>query len=290
MITFITGIPGAGKTSHMVYLLVQKMIEDGLDDWRACKKEIGALNAGGFKNLEPPPQHHVCYSDFSCQFNRRFKSYFIDGFEIGLENPFFTTTFIPPYASIFLDEAQRYYDSRMSKYLREEVYQWYQLHRHNDYNIYMACQRLGNIDVNIRALGERFLVMEGIETKENSWGQITKIKWSMREFHSCDTAEAYMLARERNENKDLGEKKEIETELDIFDYYDSKSKKPVFYAGKTNRPFDYYMEEGYVFTLESFVNFNNEHYFTAPQGYWKNAEYDKMILKKKGLLYENYRI
>ncbi len=284
MITIISGVPGAGKTALLTYLLVMRMMEDGFNDWRNCKRELTALNDGGFNNLEPPPQRHMCFSDYKVKLNRRFESYYIDGFQIGMPNPFFETVFIPPYSTIFLDEAQRYYNSRMSKYLREEVYQWYQFHRHNDYNVYMACQRLANIDVNIRGIAERFIVIDDIDIKENSWGMVTKITWTVRIFHSCDTAESYMLAKERNENKDIGEVKQFTTDLCIFDYYDSKGMKPAFYSGNENRPFDYYTDDGYQFTLESFVKFNNTHFYVAPKGYWKNAKHDEEILKERGLI------
>lgn len=284
MITIITGVPGAGKTSYLCYLLVQRMVENGLEDYYNSTREINELNDGGFKQLSPPPFKHLCYSDFKVKVNSRFESYYIDGFQIGMPNPFFETAFIPPYSIIYLDEAQRYYNSRMSKYLREEVYMFYQFHRHNHYNIFMACQRLGNIDINIRGIAERILVIDKIDLKENDWGMVTKITWTIREFNSCDTAESYMLARERKDNVDLGKVFTETTDLCIFDYYDSHSMKPAFYEFNYNRPFDYYTEEGYQFTLESFAEFNSRHYYTAPKGYWKNAEYDKEVLKNLGAL------
>ena len=284
MITIISGLPGAGKSAMLTYFLVMQMTQNGLTDWRKCNKELQVLREGGFKNLEPPAQKHLCFSDYKVRFNGRFQSYYIDGFQIGMPNPFFKTSFIPPYSTIYLDEAQRYYDSRMSKYLREEVYRWYQLHRHNDYNIFMACQRLGNIDLNIRGIAERFIVIDDIIVKENSWGMVTNITWKFRIFHSPDTAESYMLAKERNENKDFGEVSEISTDLCIFDYYDSKSCKPAFYNERYNQSFDYFTDDGYQFTLESFVEYNNTHFFTAPVGYLKNAKYDEQILKNLGAI------
>lgn len=283
MITIISGNPGAGKTCLLTYFLVQKLLNDGVDDWRKCNRELSTMRNGGFKMLEPPTQRHLLFSDYTVKFGRRFQSYYIDGFQIGMPNPFFKTIFIPPYSTIYLDEAQRYYDSRMSKYLREEVYRWYQLHRHNDYNIYMACQRLGNIDLNIRGIAERFIIIDNIDIKKNSWGLVTKITWKIRTFHSCDTAESYMLAKERNEDKNFGEVSEISTDLCIFDYYDSKSCKPAFYDMRYNQAFDYYTDEGYEFTVNSFIEYNNAHYFSAPQGFLKNAKYDEQILKQLGV-------
>ena len=282
MITIISGNPGAGKTALLTHFLVERMLNEGFDDWLSCKKELMKLKKGGLEKLEPPPQRHLCFSDYKVKFNRKIESYYIDGFQIGLPNPFFKTVFIPPYSTIYLDEAQRYYDSRMSKFLREEVYHWYQLHRHNDYNIIMACQRLGNIDLNIRGIAENFIIIDDIIVKENKYGMVTHITWKIRQFHSCEVAEAYLLACEKKTISSLGEVKEISTDLNVFDYYNSKGCKPAFYAGQYYKAFDYFTEEGYQFTLDSFRQYNNIHYFTAPQGFWKNPKFDDKILSSLG--------
>lgn len=284
MLTILTGLPGIGKTALMSYFMVKQMTENGFNDCRNCGTELSLLKKGGFDLLELPKQRHLCFSDYKVKFNNRFESHYIDGFQIGMPNPFFKTAFIPPYSTIYLDEAQRYYDSRMSKYLREEVYRWYQLHRHNDYNVYMTCQRLGNIDINIRSIAEKFIVIDKIIISKNSWGMIKDITWKIRTFYSCDTAESYMLARERSENKDIGEISEISTKFNVFDWYNSKGCKPAFFEMKYNQPFDYYLEEGYQFTLNSFIEFNNTHFFTCPKGYLKNAKYDEEILKQIGAI------
>ena len=282
MITIITGVPGAGKTWKLVCCFVEQVLKHGFEDWQNCKREIKMLSAGGFEQLEPPPQKHCCYADFNIHIGKRIQNYYINGFNLGMPNPFFPTIFIPPYSTIFLDEAQKYYDSRMSKYIRPEVYQWFQLHRHNHYNIYMACQRLGNIDLNIRALAEQIIVMESLEFKKDKYGRIFNFNATARLFSSSDTAESYMLSKERNEFKDVGTKIEFKENLPIFNFYDSYGQKPAFYDCNYNRPFDYYTEDGYQFTLESFKEFNDVHYHVAPQGYYKNTEYDKKVLESLG--------
>ena len=283
MLTLIGGVPGAGKTALLTSTLINYILNHGFEDYLNLKRELVIMQKGGFSNLDLPPQKHLCFADYSVQINRRLQAYFVDGYKLGLENPFFETQYIPPYSTIFLDEAQKYFDSRMSKYIREEVYRWFQLHRHNDYNIFMTCQRLGNIDLNIRGIAERFWIVDKIDIKENKYGNIEKIKWIIREFYSCDCAESYMLSKEKSEVSNLGKEIIVETDLPVFDYYDSKGCRPAFYNGKYNKGFDYYTEDGYQFTLESFVEFNNKHYFVAPHGYYKNPENDKKILKSLGV-------
>lgn len=279
MIIIIVGKPGAGKTVFTANLVSQKIV-NSKEDYFNLKREIKALKQGGFNYLDLPPQKHLVYTDFKFKINRKIESYYIDGFKIGLPNPYFETTFIPPYSTIFLDEAQRYYDSRNSKSLRPEVYNWFQLHRQNHYNIYLVCQRLANIDVNIRALADKIIVIDDLKLKTNEFNIVSYFKWTTREFESPDIAEEYCLKKDREEVAKLG-KKVIETSnLPLFRYYDSFGNKPVFFNGKEYTPFDYKIEKKYNFSIESFINFNENHYFTAPKGYWKSAEYDKKINKK----------
>ena len=278
MITIICGKPRAGKTALETYMLVDKIINKSNEDYLNCKREINQLNAGGFPGLEVPPQRHICFADYRVKVNKRLQAYWVDGFQIGMPNPYFETMLFPPYSTIFLDEAQRYYDSRMSKYLRQEVYNWYQLHGQNHYNIFMVCQRLANIDLNIRALAEKIIIIESCEVKKNEYGMIEKIIWVTREFSSTETAESYQLACEKSEISKLGKEVVVKTDLPVFNFYDSFGCKPAFYNGNYTKGFDYFTENGYAFTLESFVEYNNTHYFTAPKGYWKNAEQDKKIL------------
>lgn len=278
MIIFICGIPGAGKTAKLTHFLVDRILNDGYSDYLKFKKESRKLEAGGFSEIELPPQHHLCYADYEVSVSKKQKAYYVDGFMIGLPNPFFKTISLPPYSTIFLDEAQRYYDSRMSRYIREEVYQWYQFHRHNDYTVFMACQRLTNIDVNIRSIGQRFICIDEIDVKEDNFGVVCKITWLGREFSSCECAEEYLMAKEKNIEKNIGKPFKSVCDFNIFNCYNSKSCKPFFYTGKYDRPYDYYSDSGYEFTLDSFVEFNNKHFYCAPQGYYKNADFDKKIL------------
>lgn len=281
MITIIVGKPGAGKTVYAANIIANK-ITNSAEDYLSLKREIKQLKAGGFNLLDLPPQKHLVYTDFKFKINKRLQSYYIDGFKIGLPNPYFETTFIPPYSTIFLDEAQRYYDSRNSKSLRPEVYNWFQLHRQNHFNIYLVCQRLANIDVNIRALADKIIVIDDLKLNADSYGIVRSFKWSTREFESPDTAEEYCTKKDRNEFANLGKKVIVKSNLPLFNFYDSFGNKPVFFNGKENTPFDYAVEKKYNLSVASFVEFNENHYFTAPKGYWKNATYDKKIGGENG--------
>lgn len=280
MITIICGEPGNGKTALMTYFAVQKMTEEGYDYWTSSCNRINELYTGGFNNLRYLPQFHTVYSDYVIKNEwLNVQSYYCDGFKVGLPNPFFDTMFFAPYSQIFLDEAQKYYDSRMSKYIRECVYRFYQLHRHNHLDIYMTCQRLGNIDLNIRDIARRIIYVEKLDITKDDFGRIIKLQWHTVEFSCLKYAEAYL----DNNNKSVEfDKKTYEYEGNIFDYYGSYSNEPVFYDGNYERNYDSRLEDNYGVSVEDFSKFNAEHMYYAPKGYWKNDKEDKNILKERG--------
>lgn len=279
MITIIVGKPGAGKTLFATNLVANKMLDSSEDLW-SYRHELKRLNAGGFTSLDMPPQRHLCYTDYSVKINKRLESYSVDGFKIGLPNPYFDTQFIAPYSTIVLDEAQRYFDSRNSKLLRPEVYNWFQLHRQNNYNIILVCQRLANIDVNIRALAERIIVIDELKMKEDKYGRIYSFTWKYKEFESSGVAEDYSEKKDNVEYAKFGKTIIEKSDLPLFEFYSSYSNKPAFYNGNEYKNFDFDIEARYMTSVESFADYNSLHSFTAPQGYWKSAEWDKKINKK----------
>lgn len=278
-ITIIVGKPGAGKTLFATNIISNKMLDSSEDLW-CYKYELKRLQNGGFSYLEMPPQRHLCYADYCVKVNKRLEAYSIDGYKIGLPNPYFITQFIAPYSTIVLDEAQRYFDSRNSKLLRPEVYNFFQLHRQNHYNIILVCQRLANIDVNIRDLAEKIIVINDLSMKEDKYGRIYNFKWKIKEFESPEVAKDYCEKKDNEEYARLGKDLIITSDLPLFDFYSSYSNKPAFYNGNELKNFDFDIEERYITSVESFANYNSLHSFTAPQGYWKSAEYDKKINKK----------
>ena len=278
MITIIFGDPGDGKTALMTHFAYIRMVQEGYDYWWKSCQRIDLLKRGGFSRLEYLPQQHTVYADYVIKNGwGTDQSYYVNGFSIALPNPFFQTTFFAPYSQIFLDEAQKYYDSRMSKYLRECVYRFYQLHRHNHLDVFMTCQRLGNIDLNIRQISGRFILCKGCKTKEDEYGRIESVKIKYVEFDSMSDAEAYY---ENGKTNVKCEEKHLDIDYNVFELYDSYGNEPVFYDGNYNRKFDCYTEEGYVDTVESYMLYNKSHMYYAPVGYWKNEKRDAEILKK----------
>ena len=268
----IVGKPGAGKTLMLSYFQYLAML-DGVGAYKRACREINNLNMLGFNDVQQPPLRHLCYSDYDFKINRKYKSYYIDGYQLALPNPYFETKYLPVGSYIFLDEAQRYYDSRYSMSLRPEVYRWFQLHRHNDYTIYMTAQRLANIDINIRSIAEKIIVIDELKLKQNEYGLVKKISWKYHEFESCDTAESYCLNIDIGKKSNLGVQKKLSTNINVCQFYDTKSNKPVFYDvsySKNNKlDYNYEVNEGYDFSLDGVIDFNSKRKFSAPKGYYK---------------------
>lgn len=272
MMIAIIGKCGSGKTALLSDFQHNTMI-NGFKDYYGAKREIQHLRCVGYPDLELPPQKHLCFADYDFKINKKFSRYKVSGFEIGLQNEFFETKFFPTGSSIFLDEAQRYFDSRMSMYLRKEVYGFFQIHRHNDYKIYLTAQRLANLDINIRALCDKYIVIDKLDVKKDEFGRVIKITWETREFESSETAEKYQMAKESGANSDLGKAVTYSTDVNVFNFYDSHSNKFAFYdvsyTKNLKMKYEYFTETGYQFSMEGVTRFNNENYFVAPAGYLK---------------------
>lgn len=273
----IVGECGSGKTLLLSHFQYNDMTQ-GTQDYKVAKREIEYLQQVGYRNLKIPPQKHLCFSDYDFRATKKLCRYKISGYEIGLPNKHFKTAFFPVGSKIYLDEAQKYFDSRLSFFLREEVYRWFQLHRHNKYDVYLTAQRLANIDLNIRAIADKYIVIDDLDVKTDEYGRVVKITWKTRQFTSCETAELYQLSKERGEVSKLGKEVEISTDVNLFNCYDSYSNKPVFYDASHTKTltmdYDYFTEQGYEFTLKGIVEFNNKNYFVAPKGYLKKQKLD----------------
>lgn len=280
MITIIVGDPGTGKSLRLAYKLGSSML-NGFENYIKLKRELKKLKAdGGFSQLQLPPQKHLTYADFDLKVNKRLRSYWIDGYQIAMPNDYFDTILIPFYSTIGLDEGERYFDSRKTKELREEVYRFPQLHRHGDYDLYIVCPRIASIDVNIRSIAEKIEVMNGVEFKKDKYGRITSVKFDLMEFTSCDAAEKYQLEKDSKVTH-IGKHIIEKTDLPCWNWYSTKAFRPAFLKDRYNTSYSYAFHSTFKSNLEGFVQFNNTHSYFAPEGYLKNEKFDKKLKEAK---------
>ncbi len=221
MLTIISGVPGAGKSSLNAYFLYSTYREEGITLLKRCRAKIEELNKTRLHPLTLPAQPPI-YSDFKVKFPAGYKKwyepYFVNGYYMGLSNERLKTQFLPPYAKVFLGESQRYYNSRKSGSFPDFVSRFYEMHRHFGLDIYLDVQRVRLIDPNIRELCRRFIEVQGMEHTRDKLGRITRTVWHCREFGNWIDFEDYL-----NTGADTYKETTYSYDGNIFDCYDSFS-------------------------------------------------------------------
>lgn len=179
----IEGEPGSGKSSFLAAMAVQNMYGKAARVARKnCNKFINELNACGY-DLPHAPRHLV-YTDFTVTFKspdcgvRR--TWAVDGNKLGFETDKFKPQYIYPYSTIILDEAQQYFYSRDFSSFPKNVSRWFEKHRKFGLNIYLAAQRDGLIELNIRSLGGA-IYLYNVEFKRTLSGNV-KTVWQLERW------------------------------------------------------------------------------------------------------------
>ena len=267
MITLIFGRPGKGKTALMTALALEYMTGSAArQDVRACEAQIAELKAGGFDFTVPAD--HLVYSDYTIAARHgSVRSHYVNGFDLGLHDPNHFTRLFPPYSRFYLDEAQKYFNSRERNGIAGSVSRFYELHRHNHLEITLAVQRPKLIDLNVRELAERVIQIEEIHPKKDKGGRIVSITWQLRLFEKTVDACSFL---------DGGK---VESQIttytfpgNVFRHYNSLFHQPAFYNGSYGRDFEVALAESYPLNVDGVKQFNAEHSYSTPRGYFKGAK------------------
>lgn len=269
MIWILCGIPGAGKTSFLTYLAVRYMTSLAPERLEKLQNEVSMLNMQGF-NLTCPNDHLV-YTNYSVEAKVQWYvdtlSYDLDGFDFGLYDIEHDTKFIPPYSSLFFMEGQTYLDSRQSRKFRASVSRAYELHRHYDLDIFIDAQRESLIDLNVRSLAAKVIELQEMTTKQDRMDNIVECKWRMRIFEDNKAYESYLSSNTLNGNF-------VETTVkfdgNIFDMYDSKSNRAMYFYGRENE--DFWLKKskplGSQITKEYINDYAKYHSLANVRNYW----------------------
>jgi hypothetical protein len=220
MITIISGAPGAGKSSLNAYLLKSTYENDGRTLLACCRERIEEINKTRLNPLTKPDKPPI-FSDFNVRFlvdyNQYFEPYYINGYFLGLANDRMPTQFLPPFSKVYLDEAQRYYDSRKTaSSFPGFVSRLYEMHRHYGLDITLGVQRVKLIDLNVRENCKHFIEVQSIKHVTDEMGRITSTTWYTREFTSWVEFENYLTTGEKTYTE-----KEYNNVGNIFDCFDS---------------------------------------------------------------------
>ncbi|MBQ2717550.1 MAG: hypothetical protein IJF75_03000 [Clostridia bacterium] len=251
MICAVIGEPGVGKGALMTKFVYDCFVNEGQDIFDNCCNEIDELNISRRNKLSYPDKVPI-FTDFKVTlpagYQKEYTTYFTNGFYVGLSNSDLPVLFMPPHSRIFLTEVQRYYDSRKSSSLPDWVSRFYEMHRHFKYVIYLDLQRYSLLDLNIRDLAHKFILIDKpLKLVLDNDGLIKQCIWSCKEFSSVKDVDLYYETKAETFTN-------VEYSFDgnIFDLYDSYSNYDKFipgenedfsyleHGGKSNGKFDYY--------------------------------------------------
>ena len=265
MITIIFAPPRTGKTCLMTHLLNMAMYDRQRN--RAMAYEIMQKRANGFNALTIP-QHCVSanydilgrkfrYSRRSCRI--------INPFRLGFANPYVQVHFNLPYEVIGITEAQKYLNSRMSRFFPDWQSRWYEQHGHNNLDIYLDTQRPMLIDVNIRELA-RFIEVVSLSFKYDDFGNVKRLIWVVRNIPNSSLFDMYMASGKKD--KSCYTEETIVADYNVFDCYDSQSCKPKFYDGHFNEDFDYNVADECEQSLEGYIRYLEQVDDDLPDGFY----------------------
>lgn len=265
MITVIYGLPGAGKGALMTKFVKDIYMTEGRQILRKCKEKVEEYNFLFNKKLVPPERVPI-YTDYEVKFKtgyeKFYSTYFLNGYYFGLENDDVPVLHVPPYAKVFLTEVQRYYDSRKSASLKPFISRLYEMHRHNNIEIYLDLQRLSLLDLNIRDLAKQIIFIEEL-THQKDGEIILSSTWKCKKFASATDADRYF-----NDGAKTYENVTFKYEGNIFKCYDSFSNKDKFIPNESYK----YLDHGNV-TQENKKYFE----FNMPDYYRKQKPEEKKV-------------
>lgn len=224
MLHEVFGDYGAGKSAFLTYQIKNLYLNHGDEKLAFCKSMIAQINLKRQKKLSYPKKPPI-YANFDVTITKPdgtvFKPHRIDGDDIGLNLPNGETNYkyFPPGSAIFIDEAQNYFNSKGD--IKREVSAFFEQHRHNYLDIWLATQRGILINKDIRGICQDFKQILSLENEVSIFGTITQTTWHVKEFTEKYEFEKYLDTDGADDCKC-----DVMTYINkgnIFDCYDSHS-------------------------------------------------------------------
>lgn len=267
MILILFAPPRYGKTSLMTHLLNEYAFN--CEHNRLMRKEIAKKNANGF-NLSIP--QHCVASNYNCLF-KRFRhisrhNRLINPYRLGFENKFVKTHFTVPYQVTGITEAQKYFNSRMSRYYPTWQSNYFEQHGHDFLNFFLDTQRPMLIDANIREISQ-FLEITKLILDKDKYGKIRGMTWKCRKIEHSSLFDVYMSSGKKD--KDCYTDLEITANYNVFDCYDSQSCKPKFYNGHLTDDFDIDWAEPVDEDMQGYIKYLSKNDDELPEGFYQKG-------------------
>lgn len=267
MILIIYAPPRYGKTILMTHFA--NVVCYDRSRTRSMQNEILLKRANGFENLKTIPNHCVA-SNYDMQL-RKFgytprSPRRINPFRLGFSNPYVETHFSLPYELYCIDEAQKYFNSRMALYYPDWQSRYFEQHGHNNLDFILATQRPMLIDPNIRDLAVFIEVVE-LETHFNDFGKPDKFSWDCRFIENSSALESYISSGKKD--NDCYKSVDFTSTQNLYDCYNHQSCKPKFYDGHFDEDFDYMQSELLEGDIESYIRYLEKYDDEYPKGFYQ---------------------
>lgn len=262
----ICGLEGYGKTLLLSYIAVEKMLIGQQECWKSWEI-IDKYNALGY-DFSKDFEHlvFVAFIEVNCQGTDMptRKSYDLDPFRIGLYDENYDTDIYPPYANLFIPEAQTVFNSYKQNSMRPEFFRFFETSRQARLSLILDCQRPILIAKNVRDLINRFIILtKPVEHLKNNKGEVIGHKLFILEFHSNLGLEAWVKTGKKTDFEEY----ELILNRCMFNNYDSYFFEYLHLQGRENQDFRIIEKE----SISSIDDVENIASMTAPDGFYKTS-------------------
>ena len=233
MLHNLFGDIGAGKSAFLMRAVEKLYYTRGQQIWDYSKRKIEEENKKRKRKLTPPDRVPI-YSTFDFEIPNPdgsvYHPYLIKGKDIGIGKKYKK---LYPGAVIILDEAQN--DFNAKDVLPRMVSEFFEKHRHADFEIWVASQRPILINKDIRDISRHFIQIYKLEMTKAAFGIITHLKWHCREFDSRADVDEYVELSKSDKGDSINYRETVYNDSgDILDYFDSKSCLSEFFPEEGN--------------------------------------------------------
>lgn len=248
-----------------------------------CYNRIDKYNSMGYSFSKPK---HLVVADFDMELHHWGKqpelAYWCNGFYLGMPRAVmgerkvgcirqpvvvYRTMYLPPCMSIFLDEGNKYFNSRDREIMPGWRSRFIELMGQYGLELHMVCHRPELIDSNVRDLAD-FREFLGVDITKDAMGNILTMTIKSRYFANNKEVEAYL----KNNILPVDCKVEqtvIDCRVPCFDigkYYDTEFFDKAFLKDAENRDFDLIQKKHTCNTIEDIKQFNKEFDYKIPKG------------------------
>ncbi len=267
MITIIFAPPRTGKTCFMTHTACVTAFDR--QRTKAMQSELTAKIENGFDKIQTIPDHCVSanYDITLRKFRHSPKlSRRINPYRLGFANSQVKTHFNIPHEAIFITEAQKYLNSRMSRNYPDWQSRWYEQHGHNSLDIWLDTQRPMLIDVNIRELSQ-FIEIVKLDIGYDRFRRPNRMQWLTRKIPNSQLFDRYMSSGKQDKNCYTEEI--VTANYNVFSCYDSRSCKPKFYQSHFDEDIDYMPARPTDDSIDGYIRFLKEFDDELPAGFYK---------------------